>query len=286
MNTSLTKETYYQNSENFKEENHIRILNPLSVDLNMMRRNLLFGGLETIAYNSNRKNHDLKLFELGRTYSKTANEKFSYGEEKHFSLFVCGRRFTENPYGQNQTEDISSLRSYVDELLNRLGISGLKISESTGESFSNGLSYSWKNKILLELGQVKKNILKQFDIKSEVFYADINWELLVKAASSTSIVYHEVPKFPSVRRDLALLLDKKIKYKQIHDLAFSTEKKFLKEVNLFDVFEGEKIGPEKKSYAVSFTLQDEEATLTDKQIESIMQKLIKAYEEKLGASLR
>lgn len=286
INTSLTKDTHYQNSENFKDENHVRILNPLSVDLNMMRRNLLFGGLETIAYNSNRKNYDLKLFEFGRTYSKIQDQKFKYSEEKHFSLFVCGRRFTENPYGQNQAQDISSLKSYANELLNRLGISNLKISESTGESFSSGLSYFWKNKILLELGQVKKSVLKKFDIKSEVFYADINWNHLVKAASISVVTHKEVSRFPSVRRDLALLLDKNIKYKQIYDLAFSIEKKLLKEVNLFDVFEGEKIGKEKKSYAVSFTLQDEDATLTDNQIESIMQKLIKAYEDKLGALLR
>ncbi len=286
MNTSLTREAYYNNSEKLKEPQHVKILNPLSADLNIMRRSLLFGGLETIAYNANRKNADLKLYELGRIYYKNEELKFQYCEEKRLGIFVCGRAFNENPYGQNQKEDFSSLKAYVQVLLDRLGIEKLKISESNHEQLSFGLTYSWKNKTLVEAGKVKKNFMKQFDLREEVFYAEINWDLLLKAAATTQITYTEVSKFPGVRRDLALLLDRKVKYREIEELAYSTERKYLKEVHLFDVYEGEKIGSDKKSYAVSFILQDEEATLTDKQIDSIMQKLIKSYEEKLGAALR
>jgi phenylalanyl-tRNA synthetase beta chain len=286
MNTSLTKEAYYAGQENFSGANTIKILNPLSADLNSMRRSLLFGGLETIAYNANRKNPDLKLYEFGRTYFKKAEGDFKYGEEKHLSVFTCGRRFPENPYAQNQAEDFSSLKSYVIGILDRLGIKKLKISDTVSPQLSIGLNIALKNQTLVEFGQVKKSVLKDFDIKENVFYADFNWELLVKAASQTKVTYNEVPKFPSVRRDLALLLDTRVKYREIEELAFSTERKFLKEVNLFDIYEGEKIGKEKKSYAVSFILRDDEATLTEKQIDQIMQKLIKSYEEKLGASLR
>lgn len=290
MCTSLTREAYYNGSEKLKEENHVKIVNPLSADLNIMRRSLLFGGLETIAWNANRKHSDLRLYEMGRIYFKHAGEGFGYGEEKRLALFACGRSFAENPYGQNQKEDFFSLKGYVNLLLERLGIdangSAIRIAETSHEHLSSGLAYSWRNKALLDFGKVKKNLLKQFDIKEDLYYADISWELLLKAAAASGITYKEVPKFPSVRRDLALLLDKKVKYKEIEELAFSTEKKFLKAVNLFDVYEGEKIGSDKKSYAVSFTLQDENATLTDKQIEGIMQKLIGAYQLRLGASLR
>jgi phenylalanyl-tRNA synthetase beta chain len=171
-------------------------------------------------------------------------------------------------------------------VLTSLGIEKIKVTETTNEFLSAGLSYALKNKVLVDFGQVKKSITKKFDIKEEVYFADFNWEVLVKAASFTEVKFAEVSKFPGVRRDLALLLDQKIKYKEIEELAFATERKFLKEINLFDIYQGDKIAADKKSYAVSFMLQDEEATLNEKQIETIMSKLIKAYEEKLGASLR
>ncbi|MBC7865871.1 MAG: phenylalanine--tRNA ligase subunit beta, partial [Bacteroidia bacterium] len=228
MSTSLTKETYYSASENFKPEENVKVLNPLSADLNLMRRSLLFGGLETISYNTNRKNADLKLYEFGRTYSKNSSEGFKYSEEKHLTLFVCGRRFPENPYGENSKENFSSLKSYVNVLLQRIGIINYKSTEAEHEHFSAGLTYSIKKDTLVTFGQIKKSICKQFDLKEEIFCADISWDNLLKAAAKTNVTYTEVSKFPGVRRDLALLLNKNIKYKEIEELAFTTERKFLK----------------------------------------------------------
>jgi phenylalanyl-tRNA synthetase beta chain len=280
MSLSLTKESYYGN-----ESDLVKVLNPLSTDLNVLRADMIYSGLEAIAYNINRKNPDLKLFELGKTYHATNNENHKYREEKHLALFVSGSLFPENPYQLAHQADFSFLKSAVTNLLEKCGAKNYKSIESVYSHFDLGLSYLVNNKTLVELGSVSKTLLKKSGITQPVFYACINRELLVREFSKQHIAFEEISKFPSVRRDLALLIDKSVNYKQIEEIAFFTERKFLKEVNLFDIYEGEKLG-DKKSYAVSFTLLNNDATLTDKQIDGVMEKLISNYKEKLGAELR
>jgi phenylalanyl-tRNA synthetase beta chain len=284
MGLSLTKESYYN-----EETPLVKILNPLSSDLNVMRNSMLFGGLETLAYNINRKQADLKLFEFGKTYQKVDADPiangFKYAETKHLTLFVSGRKYPENPFGENNKVDFAYLKACIESVLNKLSIK-FKISELNDSNFSYGLSYSKKNKHLVSFGLVDKSICKKLDVNTEVFYADFNWDNVLSLVGKTKLEFTEIPKFPSVRRDLALLLDKKITYKELEELAFNAERKLLKSVNLFDIYEGDKLEAGKKSYAVSFMLQDEEATLNDKQIDNVMQKLIKTYTEKLGATLR
>jgi len=280
MSLSLTKESYYP-----PENNNVKIVNPLSNDLNVLRGDMLFSGLEAIAYNINRKNADLKFFEFGRTYTLTDKETQKYTEQKQLTLFVTGNAFNENPFHISQKADFYFLKAAVTNLLQKCGISNYKSTESAYTNFDFGLTYILNTKPLIEFGAVSKAQLKAFDIGQPVFYASFNWEVLVKAFSKQKIEFEEISKFPSVRRDLALLIDKAVKYQQIEELAFTTEKKLLKEVNLFDIYEGEKLG-NKRSYAVSFTLLNNEATLTDKQIEAVMEKLISNYKEKLGAELR
>jgi phenylalanyl-tRNA synthetase beta chain len=280
MSLSLTKESYYAENTPL-----VKVLNPLSLDLNVMRADMIFSGLEAIVYNSNRRNSDLKFFELGKTYQLSEGENVKYIEQKYLSLFVSGDVFKENPYKLEHKADFAYLKTVIDHLLQKCGIASYKSSESSYSHFEFGLTYSLNNKPLVELGSVSKSVLKQFGIAQAVMYASINWDVLVKEFSKQKIEFEEISKFPSVRRDLALLLDKSVNYKQIEELAFSTERKLLKEVNLFDIYEGEKLG-NKKSYAVSFTLLNNEATLTDKQIDGVMDKLISNYKEKLGAELR
>jgi phenylalanyl-tRNA synthetase beta chain len=279
MGLSLTKESYYPEGTPL-----VKILNPLSTDLNVMRNTMLFGGLESLAYNINRKQTDLKLFEFGKTYEKIDSD-FKYAETKHLTLFVTGRKYPENPYGENNKVDFAFLKASVESILNKLSIK-FKISELNDGNFSYGLSYAQKNKRLVSFGLVDKSICKKLDVNTDVFYADFNWDNVLSLVGKTKLEFMEIPKFPAVRRDLALLLDKKVTYKELEELAYSAERKLLKGVNLFDIYEGDKLEAGKKSYAVSFMLQDEEATLNDKQIDNVMQKLIKTYTEKLGAVLR
>ncbi len=284
MGLSLTKESYYT-----EETPLVKILNPLSADLNVMRQSMLFGGLESLAYNINRKQADLKFFEFGRTYQKTDAEPmdngFKYAETKHLTLFVTGKKYPENPYGKNDKVDFIYLKACIESVLNKLSIK-FKITELEDPQFGYGLSFSQKNKTLVSFGSIDKAICKKMDVAAEVFYADFNWDAILALVGKTKLEFTEIPKFPSVRRDLALLLDKKITYKELEELAFTTERKLLKAVNLFDIYEGDKLEAGKRSYALSFTLQDEEATLNDKQIDTVMQKLIKTYTEKVGAVLR
>ncbi len=276
---SLTKESYYSNNPSL-----VKILNPLSSDLNVMRPSMLFGGLESLAYNINRKQTDLKLFEFGRTYQKTDND-FKYSETKHLMLLVTGRKYAENPYGENNKVDFAYLKGCLESILNKLSIK-FKTNELSDDQFEYGLSFYQKNKLLVNFGLMNKALCKKMDINSDVFCADFNWDHVLALVGKTKTEYTEIPKFPSVRRDLALLLDKKISYQELEELAFNSERKLLKSVNLFDIYEGDKLESGKKSYAISFILQDEEATLNDKQIDNVMQKLIKNYTEKLGATLR
>ncbi len=289
LNNSLTKAAYYDLLKTDAASN-VAILNPLSSDLGILRRSLLFGGLETIAYNQKRKSPDLRLFESGKTYFKKANPeegKWPYFEMQRLSFFMTGRKNPESWNSSNEKVAFFDLKASVNQVLTRLGLDGAKTDTIEAPEFSEGLKAVVRKKEVVRYGRVAKNILKALDISGDVFYAEFDWDAVLSlAANSKEIHFSGVPKFPSVRRDLALVLDKKVSYKEVEELAWQTEKNLLREVSLFDVYEGDKIAGDKKSYAVSFILQDNEATLTDAQIEKIMEKLTKNYSEKLGAVIR
>lgn len=283
MSNSLTNAAYLDLLPSVKGH-EVELLNPLSPELSTMRPTLLFSGLEAIAYNQNRKNADLKLFEFGKSYTKSEGVAFS--ETNRLALFTCGAKKEESWTGQQGSVDFFHLKAYVDNILSRLGIRGVQISEMSSEILGSGLAYAWKNKKIAEFGFVKKSFLKKFDIKKEVFFADLNWDAVLELSKSSVVRYKEIPKFPEVRRDLALVVDRNVKYELLESLAFQTEKTLLKNVNLFDVYEGDKIDQGKKSYALSFILQNENATLTDQEVDKVIQKLMKAYQEKAGAVIR
>lgn len=289
MSLSLSPSAHVLNSNFYSPEQNVSMLNPLSSDLDVMRQTLLYSGLEAIAYNQNRKRPDVKFYEFGKSYRQTikaeTGEKF-YSEKNHLALFLSGKNSSESWTDKAEAIRFFDLKSCVNKVLHRIGITHFKENYFTNTLFSAGLTYEVKQKKLVEFGLISKAVLKKMDLKSDVFYADFDWDALVKLAGNNSIQFSELPKFPEVRRDLALLLNKDIAYSQVQELAFQTEKKLLKEVNLFDVYEGEKLAADKKSYAVSFLLQDEQATLNEKQIEKIMEKLIANYQEKLGAVIR
>jgi phenylalanyl-tRNA synthetase beta chain len=282
MANSLTTASYVQLSETLKEEYNVTMLNPLSSDLATMRQSLLFSGLEAISYNINRKNSDLKLFEFGKSYHKFLS---GYEEIKHLTLFQTGDKNKENWTSPQKPSDFFLFKGYVESVLSRLGIAKVKSLAVTTDVFSEGIALGLGNDILVEFGVVKKTILKHFGIKQEVFYADFNWAVVLKLMSS-KIKYTEIPKYPEVRRDLALLLDQNVTYDSIYTIARQTEKSLLKDINLFDVYEGQNLPEGKKSYALSFTIQDNSKTLEDVQIDKIMSKLIQNFETELGASLR
>ena len=283
MSNSLTKPAYATLSENINEEANVEMLNPLSNDLKVMRQSLLFSGLESVTYNINRKNSSLQFYEFGKTYHKN-NDK--YQENKHLTLFVTGNRTKESWSIANKTSDFFFLKGIIISLLDRLGIDKVKSSPCKQDIFSEGLSFGLGKNKIVEFGTVKRSVLKEFGIKQEVLFADFNWDIILKLIGNKKNKVSELPKFPSVKRDLALLLDSNIAFDKLYNLAFQSEKRVLKEVDLFDVYEGNKLPDGKKSYAVSFLLQDETKTLEDKQIEKIMQKLQKTFEKNLNAVLR
>ncbi len=293
MSNSLTKSDYSINNNYFNPEKNVKILNPLSKDLDVMRQTLLFSGLEAILYNQNRKSSDLKLYEFGKSYHyettiNNENDKLArYSEIQHFSMFLTGKKNQESWYMKNDPIDFYYLKSYVYNIVKRICKDFNQITlKLTKPSFiTEGLTYFYNKLQIVEFGILDKSILKQFDIKQDIYYADFLWDNLLKIAEG-SIMYQEVPKFPEVRRDLALLVDKNILFSQIEEIAIQTEKKLLQKVGLFDIYEGNKIDNNKKSYAVSFILQDEGKTLTDKEIEKIMARFIKTFQEKLGATIR
>jgi len=294
MNNSLTKSAYYENNPDYSAEQSVPILNPLSRDLNVMRQTLLYGGLETLIYNMNRKNFDLKLFEFGNTYKKKLHAEKDkgvlgkYEEPTLLSIWLTGRKDKESWQTSDEPVDFYFLKAIVGNLLNKLGIrwSQLKERENSRSYFSEGMEYVYRDHPVLIIGKISKKVLNEFEIKQDVYYAEFNFELILKLSKNYKIGYREIPKFPEVRRDLALLLDKNIPYAEIEKWAFQVESKLLKSVNLFDVYEGKNIEPGKKSYAVSFILQDEEKTLTDKVIDKIMNRMMKTFEEKLNAKIR
>ena len=282
MANSLTTASYVQLSEQLNDDYNITILNPLSADLSTMRQSLLFSGLEAVSYNINRKNADLKLFEFGKTYH---NYLAGYEEKKHMSLFLTGNRNQESWTSVQKMSNFFLFKGYVYGILSRLGIENTQNIPVTLDVFSEGIAIKFDNETIVELGVIKKSILKHFGIKQEVLYADFDWDLILKK-TSTKIKYAEIPKYPEVRRDLALLVDQNVTYESIYKIARQTEKTLLKNIDLFDVYEGQNLPEGKKSYALSFTIQDDSKTLTDAQIDKIMGKLQKNFETELGAVLR
>jgi phenylalanyl-tRNA synthetase beta chain len=282
MANSLTTAAHVALSEELKTSHNVTMLNPLSADLSTMRQSLLFSGLEAVSYNINRKNTDLKLFEFGKTYH---NYLAGYEEKKHLSLFLTGNRNQENWTQTQKPSDFFLFKGYAMGILSRFGITKIQNQPVDSDLFSEGIAIGYGNDTLVKLGVVKKSILKHFGIKQEVFYADFNWELILKIIS-TKIKFTDIPKYPEVRRDLALLLEQNVTYDSIYTLARKTEKVLLKDIDLFDVYEGQNLPQGKKSYALSFTIQDNSKTLTDAQIDKIMSKLQLNFETELGAVLR
>ena len=295
LNNSLTKVSYYKDLNCYTEETTVKILNPLSADLGVMRQTLLFGGLESIVRNANRKNSNLRFFEFGNCYhydeSKKEADKLikAYTQDQHLGLWVTGKRVENSWAHPNEDASFYELKAYVENILVRLGLSLQAVTLVKGENniFEDSISIVTKvGKIIAELGVVAYKLTKNMGITNEVFFADIYWDNLLKAVKKHVVEYKEISKYPAVSRDLALLVDKTVEFEQIKEIAYSTEKKLLKAVELFDVYEGKNLPEGKKSYAVNFILQDEQKTLNDKQIDSIMKKLIDNLTKRLNAELR
>lgn len=293
MSNSLTKERYYDKLQSLKPENLVQIYNPLSIDLNCMRQTLLFGGLEAIAYNINRKNSNLKFFEFGNCYfynkrSESDTSLKDFSEQKKLELFITGQKQENSWVEKPQNSNLFQIKSNVENILIRLGIDvqRLDFKDCELDIFADGISYYNQKSKLASFGMLNSQILHQLNIEQNVYYAEIIWENLINLAKNHKVEFDPLPKYPGVKRDLALLLDKTVKFNDIKDLAFKTERKLLKSVNLFDVYEGEGIDSSKKSYALSFMLLDINKTLTDKQIDKIMNNFISVFENELGAQLR
>jgi phenylalanyl-tRNA synthetase beta chain len=286
---TLTKSGYYSEAE---LEQAIKILNPLSSDLDVMRMNMLPSMLEAIQYNRNRRNLDLKFYEFGKTYTKpnAYNSQQTKGsianEQSHLMIALCGRK---EPEGWNtKGDDVNdfTLKASLEMLLHKAKISKYELAFNESESLDYAGSYVVKNKTLISFGSVKSKILRPFDIDTEIWFADIDFDYLLELSKQEKFKLQHVSVFPAVRRDLALLIDDSIKYQQLEKIALKTDNKLIKKVNVFDVYKGDKIEQGKKSYALSFILQDESKTLTDEVIDEVMQRLIKNYEKELGAVLR
>jgi phenylalanyl-tRNA synthetase beta chain len=293
MSNSLTKSAYYDELETYKPANSVKILNPLSNELNVMRQTLLFGGLEAIARNINRKNPDLKFYETGNCYSykeiQSPNPLNAYKEDSRIALFLTGDEHPLSWDRKAKHSDFFTLKSLLEKLLQRFGvnISNLKVDDAPKDIFDDGLSLSIpKGKHILTFGAIAKRICRMMDIEQNVFFAEISFPAIINFVKQNKIAYKELARFPEVRRDLALVIDKNVNFSVLRDIAFRTERKLLKNVGLFDIYEGDKLPAGKKQYALSFIIQDEEKTLTDKYIEQIMQNLLTAFAKEAGAALR
>lgn len=291
---SLTKASYYEKGETYTDEHTVKLFNPLSNDLGVMRQTLLFGGLEAIAYNANRRNPDLRLYEFGNCYFHNDTDlkddvMRNFREEEHLGIFISGQKEKESWTIPQAGSTFFQLKSYVENLLARLGLKAetLKSDDYSNELISEGLVCSTSNgKKIAEFGIVHPKLQKQFEIESPVYYADLSMDNIILEQKNNKTEFSELPKYPEVRRDLALLVNKNVQFGQIRELAFNVEKKLLRAVDLFDVYEGKGVPEGKKSYAVSFTLRDDEKTLKDKQIDKIMSKLIFQFDKELDAKLR
>ena len=291
LNNSLTKAAYYGD----KQDTLVHIMNPLSSDLNVMRQTLLYGGLESIQHNVNRKRQNLRFFEFGNVYTFDPEKKNdddpmqAYKEQNHAALWVTGKRVEGSWAHKNEDSTFYELSAYVENILRRIGLKpGMTVrKKSENDIFSSGLTIENRGgKKLVEMGIITKKLQKQFGLDNPVYYAEMNWTALMKVTKKNEVLYTEISKFPAVSRDLALLVDNSVEFAQIEQIARQTEKKLLKKVELFDVYEGDKLPAGKKSYAVNFILQDEEKTMGDKQIDAIMQKLITNIKKQLNAELR
>lgn len=295
LNNSLTKTAYYTELNHYTEETTVKVMNPLSSDLGVMRQTLLFGGLESICRNVNHKMPNLRFFEFGNCYHFSPEKNNdedpikAYTEEMHLGMWLTGKRVEGSWAHADEQSSFYELKAYVMNIFTRLGVNpGIVVAEKSDNNvFGKAIALKARSgKVLCEMGTVSHKLLKKVDIDQDVFYADINWNNLMRAIKKNETLYHDISKFPSVSRDLALLIDKSVEFEQIEQIARQTEKKLLKSVELFDVYEGKNLPEGKKSYAVNFILQDETKTLNDKQIEAIMTKLINNLKQKLGAELR
>jgi phenylalanyl-tRNA synthetase beta chain len=295
LNNSLTKGSYYTDLTSYPAANSVKIINALSSDLSVMRQTLLFGGLENINRNVNRKNADLKFYEFGNCYYYNAENKkedetlAAYSEDFHLGLWLTGNKHAQSWSATDQKSSVYELKAYIENIFRRLGINlkSLVTSEYSDDLWSEALTvYSRSGKKIAVYGIVHPKIRKITDIDQEVYFADLNWNNMLSELGEHNVQYAELSKFPEVKRDLALLIDKNITFAEIEKIAFETERKLLKKVNLFDVYEGKNLEVGKKSYAVSFILIDETKTLNDVQIDGIMKRLQNNFETKLGAKLR
>jgi phenylalanyl-tRNA synthetase, beta subunit, non-spirochete bacterial len=305
LNNSLTRAAYYDGLECCPPEKLVRVINPLSADLNVLRENLLFGGLESLSHNIRRQSSDLRFFEFGKCYyfdaakrealkepgkdGQPQNPLRAYSEDYHVGLWITGNRVSGSWAHADEESSVYELKASVQNIFKRVGLAlnALQAEEFENAIFSSGLCYKLRSgKVVAQIGVVSRAVLKLTDVEQPVYYADINWDELLKATRKVKVSYVELPKYPAVRRDLALLIDKSVKFGDIERLAYQTESKLLKEVTLFDVYEGKNLPAGTKSYAVSFLLQDESQTLNDVQIEKVMNKLIQAMQTKLNAQLR
>jgi len=289
---SLTRASWYTN-DGLEDPKAVKLFNPLSQDLSHMRRTLVYGGLEAVAWNINRKNADLMLYEFGNCYEKDPENKSEnaldkYAEQLRLGIFLSGNNYEGNWSLKGKPSGFFTVKGIVDLVLKRLGFDMMKLRCEPDEQgfFSEGVACYQGEKLLVHFGIISKRLLSAADIKQEVFAAEFNWDLIMKMLRKHSVSFNPLPKVPSVQRDLSLLLDKSVQYEALYRLAFKTEKRLLKEVTLFDVYDGENIAPGKKSYALSFRLLDEEKTLTDQQIEKVMNNIAAAFEKELGATVR
>ncbi len=293
MCNSLNPAAWYETNSDFDREKLVMLANPLSSDLNAMRQSLLYGGLSSIIRNINRQNPDLKFYEFGHCYfyNKSGHPHpvaDDYAENASLDLFISGNRNRQSWNSKTGPTDFFNIKSSVEMVLSRLGIvpEALSTGESNKQYFAESITYLSNNKVVAETGRISRKYLIQFDISQDVYYGHIDWDLVLKIIKSHDISFSELPRYPSVRRDLALLLDRGIKFSEIRDIALHTEKDILQDINLFDVYESDSLGKNKKSYAVSFTLRDDLKTLTDKNIDKVMNNLIKAFERELNAQIR
>ncbi len=283
MTNSLTTPKHTELSQQLSSEDSITMLNPLSNDLSVMRQSLLFSGLESVSHNINRKRDNLKLYEFGKIYRNKGGKR---EEQKRLSLFITGNKNAERWNTPIQKSSFFLLKGIVSATLQRLGLTQLTTSPVENDIYSEGIMLSLGKTKLVEFGIVNKKITKHFGVSQEVLFADFNWDNVIDLIQHHNIKFKDIPKYPEVRRDFALLIDDKVTFEQLDSIAMQTEKKLLKDVDLFDVYQGKNLPKGKKSYAVSFTLQDENKTLTDKQIDKIMKKLQANFEKQLGAELR
>lgn len=293
MNNSLSKSSYYENSEAFPAANCVKIMNPLSADLGVMRQTLLYGLLEVVSLNVNHKAQSVKIYEFGNTYSYAPERKEEgglapYSEGSRLAVAISGAQTTQSWNSKATASDFFSLKAVAEKILRRFGmdIYQLRSEPLGGELYSEGLSLKAGNKELLQIATVSPKVRKMFDLKGEVYYLDIDFDTLLKYTRKHKVTAHELAKFPAVKRDLALLVDSGVTYAELRQIAFQTEKKLLRDVTLFDVYTGDKLEAGKKSYALGFILQDESRTLDDKTIDNTMNRLIDAFAKKAGATIR